>query len=564
MEEQNFQVAIAGEAGQGLVTIGESLARALMRSGYHIVVAQNYMSRIRGGHNAFLIRAGKAPAYAPQEAIDLLIALDDETVELHRAAVALADGVVIQSASSKASAACSLRVPYHELADGRHEDMISLGVAAALLGLDLSVMTCVVDSRFEAKDEATTQANRTAVRAGYEWFQHADVAVLPSAASRPVNTEPARLMLNGNEALALGAMAAGVKFCAFYPMTPATSVVLNLAKHADALGIVVEQAEDEIAAVNMALGAAFAGRRSMTATSGGGFALMTEAVSLAAATELPVVIVVAQRPGPATGLPTRTEQSDLEFVLHAGHGEFPRAILAPGSVEACFALMWRAFMLADASQGPVFVLTDQFLADSYRDVLPFDLEDAPLAVPSVPDTVQDHFRPYAIAESGVSPRLRPCAGEELVIADSHEHTEEGHITEEPTLRTRMVDKRLRKLAVLADNAVPPEYSGSDTPELLFISWGSSKGAVAEAAEQLVAEGRNVAALHFDQVWPLVPAQFLHRLQAAQRTVCVEGNATRQFARLLRRETGFLIERSICRYDGRPFTSEYILERLSHE
>ena len=556
MDPRNFQVTIGGQAGQGLVTLGGALARALVRSGYHIAVTQSYMSRVRGGHNTFAIRAGTSYVGAPQEAIDLLIALNDETAELHRAAVAQADGVVILSSASAIAAGRSLRVPYKELADSRHEDMIALGVAAALLGLDLSLVSGIVSSRFQTKDAASARVNSAAVTAGYEWGKQAPPALTVSLP--PVRAADMRLMLNGNEALALGALAAGVRFCAFYPMSPSTSVVLELAKRADVMGVVVEQAEDEIAAINMALGAAYAGGRSMTATSGGGFALM------AAATEIPVVIVVAQRPGPATGLPTRTEQSDLEFVLHAGHGEFPRALLTPGTVEACFELMRRAFTLAEASQSPVFVMTDQFLADSYRDVLPFDLIEPPLRSPPVPEPVRDPYRSYALTASGVSPRLVPCASGHLVVADSHEHAESGHITEEPALRTQMVDKRLRKLDVLSANVAPPEYAGSDAPELLLVSWGSSKGAVAEAAARLNAEGQDVATLHFDQVWPLVPSQFLGRLQAARHTVCVEGNATRQFARLLRRESGFLIGRSVCRYDGRPFTSEYIVERLSHE
>ena len=561
MDPNHFQVTIGGQAGQGLVTIGELLARALIRSGYHIAVEQSYMSRVRGGHNTFSIRAGTGPVRAPQEAIDLLIALNDETVERHRASVEQTGGFILLSSASAVAADRGLRVPYQELADSLHEDVAALGVAAALLGLDLTLVRDAVTSHFETKDAALAQINSAAVNAGYEWGRQAAPALntsLPHACATG-----GRLMLNGNQALALGALAAGVRFCAFYPMTPATSVVLDLAKHADAMGVVVEQAEDEIAAINMALGAAYAGSRSMTATSGGGFALMAESVSLAAATEIPVVIVVAQRPGPATGLPTRTEQADLEFVLHAGHGEFPRALLTPGSAEACFELMRRAFTLAEASQGPVFVLTDQFLADSYRDVQPFDLDDPPLPAPPAAEPAQDHYRPYAVTASGVSPRLIPCAGETLVIADSHEHTEDAHITEDQTLRTQMVDKRLRKLAVLSANVVPPEYAGSDAPDLLLVSWGSPEGAVAEAAESLTARGRDVATLHFDQVWPLVPDQFLGHLQSARHTVCVEGNATRQFARLLRRETGFLIERSVCRYDGRPFTSAYILERLSH-
>ena len=563
MTQNTLQIVIGGEAGQGLVTTGEALARMLIRSGYHIVVTQDYMSRIRGGHNTFAIRASTTPVYAPQETVDVLIALDEVTVTLHRPAVSQHGGVVILSAASSEPSPGSLRVPFSELSGKRYEAVTALGVAAALIGLDPALVAEVVASHFEAKEAAVAQANRDAVNAGYAWVRRAD----PDAQPRlpPAVTAVPRLMMNGNEALALGALASGVRFCAFYPMTPATSVVLNLIKHADALGVVVEQAEDEIAAANMILGAAYAGSRSMTATSGGGFALMSEAVSLAAAAELPAVFVIAQRPGPATGLPTRTEQSDLELVLYAGHGEFPRAVFTPGSVEACFHLMREAFACAEASQGPVFVLTDQCLADSYRDILPFDLGEPPLLQsPPAQNYGQDLYFPYAQSESGASPRLLPCAGKHVVIADSHEHTADGHITEDAEQRVRMVDKRLRKLAVLKDRAVPPEYRGSDTPELLLVSWGSAKGAVAEAAERLNAKRHTVATLHFDQVWPLYPDQFLGRLKAACRTVCVEGNATRQFARLIRSETGFEFTGAVSRYDGRPFTPEYILERLRHE
>jgi 2-oxoglutarate ferredoxin oxidoreductase subunit alpha len=278
-----------------------------------------------------------------------------------------------------------------------------------------------------------------------------------------------------------------------------------------------------------------------------------------------VAIVVAQRPGPATGLPTRTEQSDLELVLHAGHGEFPRAVFAPGSVEACFALMARALALAEASQGPVFLLTDQFLADSYRDAQPFDLGGAPaLALPAREPAPAGPYRRYALTASGVSPRRVPGAGPDLVVADSDEHDEEGHITEDLTVRTRMVAKRLRKLKVLADNVVAPAYDGGDAPDLLLVSWGSTKGAAEEAAGLLRDAGRSVGTLHFSQVWPLAPAQFLDRLRGARRTVCVEGNATGQFARLLRRETGFAVAGGLTRCDGLPFTPESIVEGIGHE
>lgn len=556
-------VVIGGEAGQGLITIGELLARSCVRSGYHILVTQTYMSRIRGGHNTFAIRVGDVPIAAPQEPIDMLVALDGDTVRFHQAEVSRAQGIVIVDEAVVVATDRCLKVPFGKLAAAPYANAVALGAVAALLGLASSVVCDAVVAHFAGKNKEVAEANRAAILAAYAWVEKAPrlAPVLPAAAAAAAAP---RLMLNGNEALTLGALAGGVKFCAFYPMTPATSMVLGLIKHADEMGLIIEQAEDEIAAINMALGASFAGSRSLTATSGGGFALMAEGVSLSAMTETPVVVVVAQRPGPATGLPTRTEQADLEFVLHAGHGEFPRAILTPGSVEECFALMGRAFELADASQGPVFLLTDQFLADSYRDVPPFPLDGgATLALP-LPDNAPGPYRRYALTANGVSHCRIPGTGPDLVVADSDEHDEDGHITEDLPLRIRMVDKRLRKQRILLDNLVPPTGDGSDAPDLLLLSWGSSKGAVSEAAAHLRASGQSVATLHFPQVWPLAPSQFLGRLRAARRVVCVEGNATGQFARLVRRETGFAVAGLVTRYDGLPFTPEYIMKGVGHE
>jgi 2-oxoglutarate ferredoxin oxidoreductase subunit alpha len=275
-------------------------------------------------------------------------------------------------------------------------------------------------------------------------------------------------MLNGNEAIALGSLSAGLKFSSFYPMTPSTSISLNLAGHARQMGLIVEQAEDEIAAINMAIGASFAGVPSMVATSGGGFALMVEGISLAAMTETPLVVVVAQRPGPATGLPTRTEQADLELVLHAGHGEFPRAIFAPGTVEECFHLTRRAFELAERYQGPIFLLTDQFLADSYRAVASFDVENlAPVHVGNDVTGPSPYLR-FVITESGVSPRLLPGITEHLVVADSDEHTQDGHITEDLSVRKLMVEKRLKKGKGLRAEVIPPDMKGNGNPDLLLV------------------------------------------------------------------------------------------------
>lgn len=289
---------------------------------------------------------------------------------------------------------------------------------------------------------------------------------------------------------------------------------------------------------------------------------MVEGVSLAAMTETPLVIIVAQRPGPATGLPTRTEQADLELVLHAGHGEFPRAIFAPGTVEECFHLTRRAFELAERYQGPVFLLTDQFLADSYRAVMPFDVENfEPISVGTETSGTSPYKR-FAISESGISPRLLPGMTEHLVVADSDEHTEDGHITEDLSIRTQMVEKRLRKGEWIRSEVAPPEMQGVDNPDLLFLCWGSSKGAVKEAASHMKSNGEKISTLHFSQVWPLVPAQFMEYFEKAQEVVCVEGNASGQLARLIRRETGFQIKKKVLRYDGLPLTPEYILRELN--
>jgi 2-oxoglutarate ferredoxin oxidoreductase subunit alpha len=274
------------------------------------------------------------------------------------------------------------------------------------------------------------------------------------------------------------------------------------------------------------------------------------------------LIVVAQRPGPATGMPTRTEQADLEFVLHAGHGEFPRAIFAPGNIEECYQLTQKALIMAERSQSPVFLLTDQFLADSARPVVPFDPEVIePVKAGGDPEAVPTPYQRYALTENGLSPRLLPGMSTHLVVADSDEHDEDGHISEDHGVRIAMVEKRLRKVELLKQEVIAPELAGERGADLLLVCWGSSQGPVQEAAAVLRGQGSSVAILHFSQVWPLIPAQFLDLLQTAGKVVCVEGNATGQFARLIQRECGFDIPDRITRYDGLPFTARYIVDRL---
>ena len=557
MKDITFNILIGGKAGQGLVTIGQLLAKSLVRGGYSIVVTQSYQSRIRGGHNTFTIRVGIDEVIAPKELVNLLVALDMDTVNLHCRDLT-SDGLVVLDNSLDINGDSFLRVPFEELAQEKFSNISALGVVGSLLGLDNGLMARTLDDFFGKKNEGLAAENRQVLARATGWA----AAHATSSHKLPTIPNPLhRLMMNGNEAIALGAVSAGLQFYSFYPMTPSTSISLNLAGQAKRIGLIVEQAEDEIAAINMAIGGSFAGAPSMVATSGGGFALMVEGVSLAAMTETPLVVVVAQRPGPATGLPTRTEQGDLELVLHSGHGEFPRAIFAPGTVEECFHLTRKAFELAERYQGPMFLLTDQFLADSYRAVVPFDVENLASVHTGAEAVGSSPYTRFAITESGVSPRLLPGMTENLVVADSDEHTEGGHITEDLFVRKQMVEKRLKKGKDIRAEVIPPDREGEEKPDLLLLSWGSSKGAVQEAASRMNSQGEKVATLHFSQVWPLVPEQFMSYLESARQVVSVEGNAFGQLARLIRRETGFQINKKVLRYDGLPITPEFILRGL---
>jgi 2-oxoglutarate/2-oxoacid ferredoxin oxidoreductase subunit alpha len=558
MAMDTFNIVIGGEAGQGLVTIGQLLAKALIRNGYFIGVTQGYQSRIRGGHNTFTVRTGDVEILAPQEMIDLLIALDEQTVILHEPELS-PGGLMVVDRNWKVEGPATLKVPFKELADEKFDNIIALGVIGALLGLPEEGLVSAIEDFFGHKDPSLSEENLRSLKTAYQWTQEQS----PVFSKLPPVTNPSRrLMMNGNEALALGAISAGLKFYSFYPMTPATSIAISLASQSENLGLIVEQAEDEIAAVNMAIGASFAGAPSMVATSGGGFALMVEGVSLAGMTETPLVVVLAQRPAPATGLPTRTEQADLDFIMHAGHGEFPRAVFAPGNVEECFYLIRKALELAELVQTSIFLLTDQYLADSYRAITPFDLKGLSWIHPgSVEPPVSLPYLRYALTDTGISPRFLPGKSEHLVVADSDEHTEDGHITEDLSVRKRMVEKRLAKMKAVVEQTLPPEFSGDPKPDLLLLTWGSSKGSVLEAAAKLRLQGKRVGTLCFSQVWPLVPGQFLHLLQETGEVIAVEGNALGQFSRLIRRETGFHINRRVLRYDGLPITPEYILKNL---
>lgn len=555
-------IIIAGAAGQGLVTVGELLSKILTRAGYEVLATQYYMSRIRGGHNSFRIRISDMPQYASADECDILFAFDQDAVAQHFEMLHEGGTVILSDKLNAMNKQC-VSIPFETLASKPlYENVVALGVLCALLGLDRSLPEQLLSERFSPKGEKVVEDNIATLTDAYDWsLRFTDKCPqLPK-----MHLHPERILINGNTSIALGAMAAGVKFCAFYPMTPGSSVAQTLINHSQEMGVVVEQVEDEIAALNMALGASYAGAPSLVPTSGGGFALMTEGMSLAGIMEQPIVVVVAQRPGPATGMPTRTEQGDLLFTMFGGHGEFPRIILAPSTVAECFEMGHRAIRCAEKYQTPVILLTDQFLADGLQSLETYDMHDLPEVVrPDYSDTRPEGYKRYLLTNNGISPRRIPGRGKSIVMADSHTHNERGNITEDMQLRNAMVEKMLLKEACIRKDVLPPRYLGNKDADKLLICWGSVEGAVLEAAENMTERGENVAVLSFSQVWPLDVAQFMPYLQNAKERVCIEGNSNAQFAWLLKGLTCVPIEKIVSRYDGRPLTAGYIIRKMYEE
>jgi 2-oxoglutarate ferredoxin oxidoreductase subunit alpha len=534
-----MNVLVAGEAGQGAFSVELELTETLSRLNCRFFATKHYMSRVRGGHNTHMIRIADHPVHALRGGDwDMVIALDGETERLHRPN--LREGGV-----------CLSREMTEEIGTAAKE---AFGNIAASNSILVGIVLAVIGMSPENAARAAEPGREEYLKKGFEFAARWKLTgALPVSATAGEHRK-----FDGNQALALGAILGGCQFMAGYPMTPATSIMDYFSRAASALPIHFEQAEDEIAAINMVLGASYAGVRSMAATSGGGFALMQETVSLAGMTETPVVIAVSQRPGPATGLPTRTEQADLHFVLHAGHGEFPRIIFAPGSIGEMIALTRKSFELADRYQIPVFILTDQYFADSVQ----IHEEQIPLDVGSREYREFDrNYRRYQLSGDGVSPLTFPGLSEALVKADSDEHDEEGKITEDRSLRIRMVDKRRKKIALLKKEAVSPVFYGDRDAASFILCWGSTKHIVKEAAERLVGEGIPAGVLHFGQVYPLAPEMVAqHRLEE-KKLIAVENNAGGQFARLLKSELELAVDRSVLKYDGDCFTVEELYRAL---
>lgn len=553
---------------------GIMLARAFARAGYVTQGTNDYPSLIRGGHNVITVRIATTPFAAMNRDVHLLVALNAETVTLHKDE--LSEGAILVydpkhgevKAADVPRAATVIALPMSDIvreanADGIMRNTVALGATVALMGAEFKMLEAVIRDQFKKKGDEIVMYNVNLAQKGYDFIKknHPEVKGLHL---EPGTVKEPQLVINGSEALGVGAVRAGLKFAAIYPMTPINALITFLADHAKSLGVVYKQPEDEIAGINMAIGASIAGVRSMVATSGGGFALMVEGLSLAGMIETPLVIDLGMRVGPATGMPTYTEQGELQFAIHAGHGEFPRIVLAPGDAAEAFALTIDAFHLADKYQIPVFLLTDKYLNESqwavpksaFSAAVTIDRGKLLSAVP------EGQFKRFSLdTPDGVSPRTTPGVANGIFYANSYEHDETGHVAESADMRRRMADKRLRKFeAIKADVRAPVQY-GKDDAEITFVSWGTPKGAILEAMKLLEAKGKTARLVHFSWLFPFPTDATMKLLSHATRIVDVEQNATGQLTSLIREHTGILVKEKLLKYDGRPWYPEEIVERL---
>ncbi|MEW5819361.1 MAG: 2-oxoacid:acceptor oxidoreductase subunit alpha, partial [Cyanobacteriota bacterium] len=522
-----------------------------------------FMSRIRGGCNSSTLRVSSKRNNAIVDKIDILIPLDQKAIEHLNKRITKETIIFSEKANfnDNFKDKCKMvEVAFSDIAkeigNKLYSNTVAAGLISGLFSVDINIFNEFVKQGFADKLDDIINANLEAGKKGYE----IGTGLLKSESIKiEVNKDcivQNEIIINGTEAIGMGCIAGGCDFVSSYPMSPSTGVLIFLAAQSEKFDILVEQAEDEIAAINMALGAWYAGARGMATTSGGGFALMGEGVSLSGMTETPVVIHIAQRPGPATGLPTRTEQGDLNLVLYSGHGEFPRIIYAPGDLQDGFDLAYRAFNQADKFQIPVFILSDQYFVDSYYNTPAFDVSK--LEVEHYIVKTEKDYKRYELTENGLSPRGIPGYGEGLVAVDSDEHDEYGRITESMDVRSAMSDKRLKKLDLILDDLLAPVLVGPKNYKNLIIAWGSTLNVIKESLDKL---GRNdTALLHFKQVYPLHP-ETINYLKKAEHTIIIENNATSQFGNLIKQDTGLEIDTKILKYTGLAFTVEEVVDNL---
>ncbi|KKR31357.1 MAG: Pyruvate flavodoxin/ferredoxin oxidoreductase-like protein [Candidatus Falkowbacteria bacterium GW2011_GWF2_39_8] len=577
---KKFTWKIGGEAGFGIKSAGLSFAKALMRSGYETFDYVEYPSLIRGSHNTYQVTVSDKPVHSTENRIDILVALNKETIDKHLNELTPGAAVIYDGGEIKLSPIKYreknihlISVPFKKITEqtGGGEIMrntVAMGATIALIDLPLSVLENIIKELFSRKPDVIA-SNLKAIELGYKFVKE-NYKALNFKIKLEVLKKDQRLLISGNEAMGMGALAGGLNFFTAYPMTPSTTVMQYLAAHGVETGLIVKHAEDEISVINMALGAAHVGARAMCATSGGGFALMGEAVGLACVSETPLVIINVQRPGPATGMPTWTDQGDLRFVLHSAQGEGERIVLAPGDINECFYQTAEALNIAEKYQLPVIVLSDKFLGEGTGTVERFDENKVTINRGKLlaENKIPNNYKRYKLATDGVSARTLPGMKNGLFLADSYEHDEYGYSSEKVKDRLEQVHKRAQKLVTAAAELNGANLYGPANAKITLVAWGSVKGPVLDALDLLPEKIKNnFNLLHLNVIWPFPAKQVGAILGKAgllakqKKIVLVENNYLGQLGLLIRQDTGIEIKDRILRYDGRPFFPEELVEEF---
>ncbi|RFU61605.1 2-oxoacid:acceptor oxidoreductase subunit alpha [Peribacillus glennii] len=557
---------VGGQQGEGIESTGEIFSIALNRLGYYLYGYRHFSSRIKGGHTNNKIRVSTAQTRSISDDLDILVAFDQETIdvnykELHGGGIIIADAKFNPVRPEDAKAAM-YAVPFTEIAadlgTSLMKNMVAVGASSAVLELDINVFSEVVGEIFGRKGEQIVQKNMDAIKAGYEYMIE-KLGDKVGAMKLEKADGKKRLFMIGNDAIALGALAGGCRFMAAYPITPASEIMEYLIKKLPALGGTVIQTEDEIAAATMAIGANYGGIRALTASAGPGLSLKMEAIGLSGITETPLVIVDTQRGGPSTGLPTKQEQSDLMAMIYGTHGEIPKIVMAPSTVEEAFYDTAEAFNLAEEYQCPVIVLSDLQLSLGKQTVEPLDyskveIRRGKLVTGELPALENgEYFKRYEVTEDGISPRVLPGTANGIFHVTGVEHDETGKPSESAGNRKAQMDKRMRKIEQISFKNPVYKNAPHEEADLLIIGFISTRGVIEEAMARLEADGIKVNHTHIRLIHPF-PADEIHPfVDAAKNVVVIENNATGQLANIIKMNVGNVKKiKSILKYDGNPF------------
>lgn len=573
----DIQWLIGGEAGYGIMTTGMMISKIFSRLGLSVFDYVEYPSLIRGGHNAYYVRGSDEQIYSQKRPVDIVVALNRETIDLHKHELAPKAAIIYDNESFEVKPdefkvevelfpIPLLKIAKEQGADKIMINTVAIGASLALFSDDFLVLAELLKATFARKGEAVVSVNTNTAKAGYDFAKAEHAEKFPTKVAKATKEQ---ILVGGADAVAMGAIRAGLKFAAIYPMTPINGIMNYLISKADQYNLVVKEPEDEIAGLNMAIGAAFAGVRSMVATSGGGFSLMVEALGLAAQTETPVVIIMGQRPGPATGMPTWTEQGDLRFVLHAAQGDFPRIVVAPGDSTDAFEMTMHAFNLAEKYQLQVIVLVDKYLTEGHMTIdsakfkaqsAKFTLERGKILTDEQAAKETDYKR-YALVADGISPRSLPGQQGGIALSGSDEHNEHGLYDEEAKMRVAMMDKRFKKLETALPDIAGPILHGPPDAQITILAYGSTKMTILEAIKWLAKDSINVNYLQVTYLSPFPSKVVTEIMNKAKQTLIIENSKTGQFEGLIREHTGLQPTHSFRKYDGRPFYPEEIVAKV---